>query len=100
MYLGIVLILVLAYFPFSDKTRQHVRKVVLRTAAVVLTLVATAFTITVGIPSLDTVLNPGRQVQVALLSGVFVEALCLGFWFVAIRCVISVFRRDPPRVDH
>lgn len=99
MYLVALLVLAAAYFPPSEKTRQRSGRIVSRTAAVVLTFLAIAFTVSFGIPSLDTFRNARLTAQEALLGAVIVEAFCLCLWFVAIRCIVLALRRDSPRPD-
>ena len=85
---------VFAYRFSSDKTRQPVRRIALWAGAVVSTIVAIFASLAFG--ALEDFRNPNVAFREDLIGTTIGWSICLGAWFVAIRCVIAAMRRDAP----
>jgi hypothetical protein len=91
---------IFAYQVSSKRTRQPVRRIALWGAAVVSTIVAFFANAGFGIPVLEDFCNPRVEFIEALIGSSIVWPVCLGAWFVAVRCLIAALRRDAPPPNH
>ena len=87
---------VFAHHFSSEKTRQPVRRIALWAAAVVSAIAAFFASVGFGIPILEDFRNPHVELREALTGTAIVWTICLGAWFVAIRCIIAALRGDAP----
>lgn len=91
---------IFGYQVSSKKTRQPVRRIALWGAAVVSTIVAFFASAGFGIPVLEDFRNPRVEFREALIGSSIVWPICLGAWFVAVRCLIAALRPDAPPPNH
>jgi hypothetical protein len=104
IFLAVVFVLVstaiFAYQFSSNKTRQPVRRIALWAAAVVSTMVAFLAVVGFGVPILEDFRNPHVEFREAVIGTSIVWPICLGAWFVAVRCLIAALRRDASPPNH